>query len=171
MNRGILVVLCALLPALSQPAFTEESGTSKAAPPVDAELTVSAVRKLTEMRKEIALAEDRFVAKYNELNKERQYAIKCNDETYTGSRLNRRMCRPEFVADATGDETRGWLRGEVYSPASPVIATKNAGFRKNMLDIASKNPELVKLAQQHDDLEKRYNELLRHTLTGNSPNE
>ncbi len=113
-----LPLLFVALAALSQPAFTQESGTAKVAPPVDAEVTVSAIRQLAQLRKEMLVAEDRFIAKYNELNKEREYAISCTDEAHTGSRFLRRVCRPKFVANATGYEAREWFRNS-YSPPAP----------------------------------------------------
>jgi hypothetical protein len=159
MNRGAPIVLSLLLAALSQPAFTAE-------PAVDAEVNVSAVRKLAQMRKEIQTAEDRFLAKYNELNQERQYAIKCNQEAFTGSKFYRRVCRPEFVSAATRDEAVTWVRGNSFIPSALVMESKQAGFRQNMIALAEKSPELRRIAKERGDLEKRYEELLRRTVTG-----
>jgi len=166
-----LPLLFVAMAVLSQPAFAQQSGTTKVAPPVDAEVTVSAIRRLAELRKEMLAAEDRFIAKYNELNKEREYAITCNDEAHTGSRFLRRVCRPEFVSNATGYEARQWFRGSYSPPAPVIIESKTAGFRQNLLDLASHDAELRWLAVVHDDLKKRYDELLSRTVGAGSPNE
>ena len=171
MNRSTFFVLCASLAALSQPAFAEEAGTSNVGPPVDDEVTITATRKLTEMRKQIDEAEDRFLAKYNELNKERQYAIKCTEQAPTGSRFRRRVCVPEFVVDATLAEGQGWIGGYMVPDSAMVMQSKLGGFRKNMIDLAKKSPELSKLAAERAELEKRYGELLKRTLGGKNPNE
>ncbi len=166
-----LPLLFVALAALSQPAFAQESGTTKVAPSVDAEVTVSAIRRLAELRKEMLAAEDRFIAKYNELNKERQYAISCINEASTGSRFLRRVCRPEFVSNATGYEAREWFRNSYSPPAPVIIDSQRAGFRKNLLDLATQSADLRRFAVEHDDLKKRYDELLRRTVGASSPTE
>jgi hypothetical protein len=169
MNYLPLLTLAAAT-VLSTPAFPEEA-SQVGPPPVDAEVTVSAIQKLAELRKEIVVAEDRFIGRYNALNKDRQYAIKCNPEAFTGSRFYRRVCRPEFVADATGSEARGWFRGEPSAPAATMMESKKAGFRKNIISLYDNDADLRKLALEHDALQKRYDDLLRRTMTGKGVNE
>jgi hypothetical protein len=170
MSRSILVVLCALLMPLFQPAFAEQSGPGEAVPPVEGEVTVGAITRLAQLRKEIVVAEDRFLAKYNELNQVRQYAIKCSQEAVTGTSLYRRACRPEYVNTATADEAKGSLLGYYAPPAALVLASKKGGFRKNMLDLAMKSAELRQLEREHQNLQDRYDQLLRRTV-GASPKE
>ena len=161
----------AALSTLPQPAAAQDQGAGKAAPPVDAEVTVSAIRKLAELRKEIVLAEDRFLAKYNELNKDREYAITCTSEPFTGSRFYRRVCRPEFVGMATSVEAQTWLQGHYAPPSVMVMESKKDGFRKNMTNLYDKSAELRQLAQTRGELEKRYDDLLKRTVTGKGGSE
>src|SRR5689334_1403119 len=122
MKRRILFVLGAML---CSPGFAAEAPS-----PVESEVTVSAIRRLAEMRKEIALAEDRFLTKYNELNQVREYAITCTLEAPTGSRFERRICRPAYVGNATATEAKGWFFGYGTPAAQLVMASKRDDFRK-----------------------------------------
>ena len=141
----------------------------QAPPPID-EVTVGATRTLTELRKQIDLAQDRLISKYNELNKVPEFSIACEDNAPTGSRFLRHQCVARFSATATAGSSREFLngvRGEMGAgsmPSAMLIASKQRAFQKNMADIASKSPELRKLAQEHAGLEERYNQLLRNTL-------
>lgn len=157
MIRKFLAPACALLFALIPPAFAAD-------PAVSAEVTVRAKRELEKIRLEIDAAQDRFIDKYNELNKDPQYAMKCSDDARTGSRFTRHNCVPEFVNTATNAEARGALDNHVVPPAALVIASKRDGFQQNILNVASSSPELQNLAREHSDLQARYDKLLRRTI-------
>jgi len=164
MNRQLLVSACALLCALASPAFAADSTGSRVQAPVDGEVTVRATRKLAEIRKEIRAAQDRFIARYNELNTVREYAIACSEEAPTGSGFSRYACRPQYVNTATADEASEWVLGHFSIPSGTVTASKREGFRQNMLAVSSKSPELQKLAQDQVNLQARYDKLLRNTV-------
>ena len=157
MIRKFFVPACAALFTLLQPAFAADAT-------VTAEVTVRAKRELEKIRLEIDAAQDRFIARYNELNKDPQYAMKCNDEARTGSRFTHHHCVPEFVNTATNAEARAALDGHFAPPAALVTASKKDSFQKNMLDIASSSPELQNLAREYSDLQARYDKLLRRTI-------
>jgi hypothetical protein len=169
MSRGIFVVLCALSFALCRPAFTEEARGTEPAPHVDAEVSVTAQRQIDEMRKEVVAAEDRFLARYNELNQRREYKIICQRVTPTGTRFYHRECKPQFISDATEAEARGWLGGYSTPPSAMVISDKSPGFTKNMVDLVRKSPDLVKLANERAAAEKRYNDALKRAFSGEEP--
>jgi hypothetical protein len=164
MNRRLLVSACTLLYALASSSFAADSTDNQVQAPVDGEVTVRATRKLAEIRKEIREAQDRFVAKYNELNTVREYDITCNDEAPTGSRFVRYACRPRYVNTATAGEASEWLTGHFSMPSATVTSSEREGFRQNMLAVSSKSAELQKLAQDQVDLQARYDKLLRHTV-------
>ena len=157
MTRRFVAPLCALLFALAQPAVAADSTVS-------AEVTVRAKRELEKLRLEIDAAQDRFIARYNELNTRPQYAMKCNDEAPTGSRFTRHKCRPAFVESAANAEVRAVLDGHFAPPPAVVAASQRDGFQKNMLHIASSSPELQNLAREQSDLQARYDKLLRRTV-------
>lgn len=171
MNRGIFVVLCALLLAPCLPAFTEEAAkSSEPAPRVDAEVPIVGQRQLDQMRNEVIAAEDRFLAKYNALNKQRKYRISCFMVTSTGTRVSHRECRPEFVGDATQDQSSGWLDTYSTPPSKMVILEKSDGFAKNMAELVKNHPELAKLATERIAAETRYNDALKRRFSGEKPN-
>ena len=119
-------------------AFGGFAAASPAAdPPVTAEVTVRAKRELEKLRLQIDEAQDRFIDKYNELNKDPQYAMKCADEAHTGSRFTHHRCLPEFVNTATNAEARAALDGHFAPPAALVTASKRDGFQQNLLNVAS----------------------------------
>jgi hypothetical protein len=135
------------------------------------EVIVSATRTLTELRKEIDAAQDRLVAKYNELNQKPEFALSCDREAPTGSRFERHVCRAKFVDDAVGGHSRGFiegLRGESGgNPAlsgAVLMASKKSAFEKNMAALVNQSEELRTLAQTHAGLEGRYERILRNTF-------
>jgi hypothetical protein len=153
MNRVIPFLLCALLPALARADAT-----------VDDEVRVTAKRQLEAMRKEIVAAEDRFFAKYNELNTKREYRISCSSERPTGTLFNRRKCNPEFVTSATGGEARAWLGQYSMPPAFSVIDGKSAEYKKNAVDLVKKNPELLQLLLERHAAQMRYDEAVKRAF-------
>ena len=147
------------LPQTQGSGSAVEPDASDAAPPTD-EVIVSANRTLADLRKEIRLIQDLFLAKYNELNKVPEYTINCDDEAATGSRFREHVCRAKFVDNALRAE---WV-GQSIAPAALVMASKKEAFQKNMVDLASKSAELRELGQRRADLEERYNRVLRRAL-------
>lgn len=139
-------------------AVTVEPGSSEATPPID-EVIVSGTRTLADLRKEMRVLEDRFLAKYNELNKEPEFAINCAEEATVGSRFVNHVCRPKYVDTALRKEATG----EAFS-AAPLIAAKKTAFQKNMIDLTSKDEEMRKLARQNAGLQERYDQLLRRAF-------
>lgn len=128
---------------------------------VDAEVIVSATRTLAAMRKQILVAEDRFLAKYNSLNQVREFDVVCHDEAPTGSRLRVRSCRPKFIDKALEHEVQGKAG---LTRAATIMASKRDPFRKNMISLAAGNADLASLAQERADLENQYNRVLRRAF-------
>lgn len=64
---------------------------------------------LAKLAKEIRDSEKRFYKRYNELNKVRDYAIKCTTEASTGTRFTRTDCQPVFQDKAQEEEARQFL--------------------------------------------------------------
>src|SRR5262249_60839401 len=87
------------------------SESAQDAAPID-EIIVSGTRRLAEMRKEMVELEDRFLARYNELNKIPEFAINCYAEAAQNSRFLRRTCRPVFVDTAIMLDAQDWVRGK-----------------------------------------------------------
>jgi hypothetical protein len=111
------------------------------------QLDVNATRTLSELRREVVAAEDRFYAEYNELNDNDDFDVKCREDARTGTRLEVRICRAVYQEEAIregakeGLETMQCLRsnygkcGAVNSPPVPAavrIMALESDFQRNM---------------------------------------
>ena len=119
--------------------------------------------RLYEMREAIIKTEDRFFARYNELNKIQEFDIVCNKRASTGTVISQRVCRTRAVDTAQSDEARSLLLdvvqdgGSSHAPeASQVLLAKEPEYEANMLKILNSDRELKKLVKEHERLEQRY---------------
>jgi hypothetical protein len=137
------------------------------------EAVVQATRtQLREMRKQMVAVEDRFYARYNELNGNDNYDIHCAEETTAGTRLQLRHCRPVFEARAVETESIDYFlmlqkttnagapmpAGSIGPPVPAIheIEAQRPGFRSNMIEITTRHPELLDLLKERDKLARRY---------------
>jgi hypothetical protein len=149
-----------------QAAFAQQAPASKPAEPIE-EVEINAAReKLRDLRAELVRMEDQFYAKYNEMNKDDQYDVVCHMEARTGTILKSRVCRPVYENDATEAEARALLDGRSAPPASMVVLSKYPDFRKNMLDLMRKSPELRRVVKDREALEKRYQAVRKKKFEG-----
>jgi hypothetical protein len=187
---------------------------------------------LVKAAKDVQLAEQRFYARYNELNTRPKYAVKCYDEAATGTRFKQKYCKPVYQTNAEAAEAREFMtalgrgasagstsggssassgvmavggassgltggggpnlssQGDVtigvgngaMSAGAQIAGTAGASptlsgggtvaafvdiesgrpeFQKNVVDVASKSPELMKLLEEHEAARKRYDELYK----------
>ena len=133
-----------------------------------------AAERVGVLRKEIARAENAFYALYNQLNTDRQYDVICANDRPTGSKFEVRVCQPRYLEHAkqvaasermaaatrAGDSSGAAnSRGpDVGNAASPVAETgdRQQAFRRNMLEVLQKSPELQELGRKRDELQARY---------------
>lgn len=118
--------------------------------------------RLSELRQEMSRLEEEIYARYNDLNKIGKYEVLCSDYARTGTRLERRYCRPRFEDDAKTEEGRmvllarqqimdqRSLAASVQIPESPVlkILAEMPAFQKNMREIVEKDPQVQRLLQE-----------------------
>lgn len=142
--------------------------------PVSDEVVVQGERiRLHELRREAIAAEDRFFARYNELNKERRFDVHCAVETATGHRLSRRVCRPQYEIAAIqeagaegfrirqyvqdpGNNARGVIMPTPPVPAEVLIEAHRPDFQRHMQRMVSRNPELLQLLRERAQAEQRF---------------
>jgi hypothetical protein len=122
------------------------------------EVTVTAQR-LLELEVQIYKAEDRFYDEYNRVNKIPEFQTNCGVRTDGTTRMNYHTCTPRFVDDASEYYSHAILQGEDVGPPILTITTKMPAYRKHVHEIADKDPELVKKAQDFQNLTKQYAEL------------
>jgi hypothetical protein len=169
---------------------------------------------LVKLAKEVQLAEERFYARYNEINTRKKYAVRCYNEAATGTRFKQKYCKPVYETEAQATQGREFILalgrgasagstsgGAVASSGvmgvggasggggigagsglqtgaqanSTASSAPNMGgttteafvdidsgrpdFQKNVMEVASKSPELTKLLQEHAAARKRYDDL------------
>jgi hypothetical protein len=151
-------------------------------PPLEQVIVEATRDTLAKLGKEVQQSEYRFYERYNELNENPDYAIKCSHETSTGTRFRRVACEPVFkskaeqveardfiVAFGGGDHVSGMtgappgppVAGGTFGPATLATAAGRPGFRKNMIEVTTRSPELTRMAQEHAALWKRFYTLYR----------
>jgi hypothetical protein len=188
--RTALVLACLAMPvaATEQPATAPDSSRSEA---ID-EVLVRGTR-LRELRAEIVAAEDRFYARYNELNKVDDFDIACAEDAHTGTRIPRRRCFTKVQQDAKaqhGLEVLQMFQQQSGSgPADPSQSdARSAGmtavgrppntdpvavwearfdeYRDNMLYLMKMHPELRRMAREAEKAQRRYDDEHRRRLRG-----
>ena len=74
------------------------------------QVTVEATRdNVVKLEKQVKMTELKFYELYNTLNKNRDYAIDCEDTPATGTRFKRSNCQPVFKSKAEQEEARQFL--------------------------------------------------------------
>jgi len=166
--------------------------------PIDT-VTVEATREnVAKLARQVKMAQMNFYELYNQINKDRDYAIECEEAAPTGTRFKQTTCQPKFKSNAQAEEARQFLiafsgggsdqatgtPGGVYGPhglmpmpppaapggsyAAALGDAHRPTFQKHVQELTEKNPKLMKAAQEHADLWKRYYRLYRQ-LNGASP--
>jgi len=123
-------------------------------------------KRLYEMRQDIIKAEDKFWAKYNELNTNDDYDVHCTIDVPTGTRFKYRVCRPVYYAKAQENEARSFITGE-YAPPADLVAVEHAvDYEDTALAVINAHPELRKLVREREELERRYEETRKKRFKG-----
>jgi hypothetical protein len=133
----------------------------------------------SKVRNEMTKAEKQYIDLYNKLNEVEEFDISCTENRATGTTFVNRVCQPRYLtrakeksatermqaAVAAGESTgQANSRGPDVGAASvgggaTVVMDKNEAFRKNLLEVLQKSPELQELARKRDELQARYREL------------
>ncbi len=141
-----------------------------------------------ELLQQLVNVENRFYERYNELNDNDDFDVNCTREAPIGTRLQGRSCRAVYQEKAErteGQESYWWyfhtmdlgaasggIMGRERQPARAVsppapamlaILARRDEFRKTMVEVTSRNPELVRLLQERAELVKRYEAGLRRS--------
>ena len=119
---------------------------------------------LWQLRQAIIEAENRFYERYNELNSNDDFDVKCRVEARTGTRLTTRTCRPLYQEDAVQEGAKQAVelrqgfqsyRGEALLgatsppvPAAIKILARRPEFERNMRNVVRKHPELTALLRE-----------------------
>jgi hypothetical protein len=142
------------------------------------EVTVNGERvKIEAMRKQIVQLEDRFYDRYNELNTVDDFDIHCIEEAKTGTRFIKRSCRAVYQEAALAEEGQAAFRilqrfrgpGPAVAdsgppvPATVTIERRLPDYKKNLEEVARRDPELTRLLEERGKLIERYEAALKGT--------
>ena len=115
------------------------------------EIVVYGEKSLTQLRLELHRAEDKAYALFNSLNSDDEYDIHCYREAQIGSHIKRRICRPNYVSQATSEEARNLLRGQPGTSAWARTRQKDKVLRENMEALVVERPEFFKALSEFSD--------------------
>src|SRR3982751_3474558 len=107
-RKWISIVMAATWLAAPLCGAAQRAATATASSQESEEVVVRGTR-LYELRAAIIAAEDRFYARYNELNKVDDFDIECTVEAPTGTRFKQRTCRTNVQLTALRDYGRDYV--------------------------------------------------------------
>jgi hypothetical protein len=178
--HGIVIALWFAFATISPAA--QSSGTTAAAPPTEMEEIVVRAPRLYELRAAIVKAEDRFYARYNELNKVDDFDVECKVDAPTGTKFKQRGCLTRVQLKAQKEQGSEFLQmiqdkaagaeGTPVRGAPPTTDPDTAmlarypEYKMNVLYLLKMNPELRRLVRERDEAEKRYNDELKKRFKG-----
>ncbi len=180
--RGIVIVmLISLCPCV---AAASEPGTNAHTPMDVLDEALITGKRLPELRAAVIAAEDRMLARYNELNQDDDLDIECFEYTRTGTRISYRYCQLKLQARAQRKDSSEFLQfmraaDTPNGGASPMpevgiwlagiwLAERSEDYRKNLVKLLQDDPGLRELVVQRAEALRRY-EAERRSVKGGSP--
>lgn len=138
----------------------------------------AAADSAAKLRSESARVEKQYIELYNKLNTDPQFEIVCRNERPTGSNFATRVCRTRYLLDAMQSSASERMRGAISTNATSTPANAagpsggieltgtglpsqpelDAAFKKNLLAMQAKSPELQALGARRDELQKQLDE-------------
>jgi hypothetical protein len=138
--------------------------------------------RLRDLQAAVVKAEDRFYARYNELNKNDDFDIECRVEAPLGSKIPRRLCLTKVQLQAKTAYGREFLQslqdmtrvpggsGGVGKPPdtnpAAIWGARYEEYRANMLSLLNNYPELRRLAGEGEAARKRFDDEYKRRLKG-----
>lgn len=84
-------------------------------------------RRLTELRLEVDMAQERAYEIFNEINSNDEFDVYCREEGRTGTRSTRRVCRAQFERRISADAAREYMAALAWTcPADAMGAIDTA---------------------------------------------
>jgi hypothetical protein len=149
-TRLLVPTVCSL--GIIDVAFAQETGNDGDGyeTPIQADEEVVVVgRSLGDLRRQIQLAQEAVFAKFNEINSDDAFDVRCRRVTPTGTHISQRVCEPNFWRDAQAEAAEEMLRSG--APAEMFLAPARVQGQKMA-------EELRRLAYE----DKEFNETLAH---------
>ena len=126
------------------------------------EVIVYGKKSLTRLRAELHLAEENVFEMFNSLNSSDEFDIHCVDQSQAGTRIKRRVCKPNYAKDLRSQATQRWLNsgdanttdGQNFVPMSAQIQAKEKQLRAEMELLVMQHPEFLEAVAEYDRARK-----------------
>ena len=124
------------------------------------EIVVVAPRPVFRIRYEIVKADEALFDKFNALNDDREFNVRCKWQTTGISRLRQHVCQPSFARRINENEWRRngdelFLSPQLNVPRGE-LRRKYREFRARMVELAEADPELQELIFKRAHLEREH---------------
>lgn len=108
------------------------------------EIVVYGDKSLAALRQDVYRAEEGFWEAFSAINDRDEFDVRCFEETPTGTRIRRHVCRANFVVDATSAEYERWKDSSpvIVQDAQTVIMSKRREFEEIVTRLILANPQL-----------------------------
>ena len=195
MRRAWLPVLTTLVCLATQPCIAAQP-PAVPDPTTDVidEIVVRGAR-LRDLRAAIVAAQDRFYARYNDVNQADEFDIDCAEDIHTGQRIPQRRCFTKVQREAMAQNGREVVEmfqhqamsvlavpGLLASEPGPTGMTaagrppntdpqvvwlaRYAEYRQNMLYLLKAHPDLERMARDAEKAQRRYDGEYKRRLKG-----
>ena len=154
-----IVLFCSALAAAAQESDQANPGNAAATGVTD-EIIVRGTSR-TALRAQIELAEDAIFDRFNEINSDDEFDIRCRLEVRTGTRIPQRVCQANFWRTAlaeSGEATVRMLQGS--SDVNESLYRAQALYKTRLLE-----EEMTRLANEDKELLSALGRLQQLTTT------
>jgi len=121
------------------------------------EVIVYGSKPLIKLKHEMYRAEETLYSTFNSFITDDDFKIRCRKEAITGSKIKRRVCRPNFVGNLLAEATQMMMWGQGYVYPAAKIQEGNERLLAIMTETALEQPEmlnaLVKYTEARETLE------------------
>jgi prepilin-type processing-associated H-X9-DG protein len=121
---------------------------------------------LHQMQQRVEDIEDHFNEVYNQLNTRHEFDVHCVSQAPTMSNIRRRLCKPVYVDDAERAGTVAFLDGHAAPVADLVIQMRRDEYRRNLLEVVKRSPQLQQLLRERAEAAARYRRVAKERFKG-----
>jgi hypothetical protein len=152
-------------------ARTVEATVRSAASELEEVIVSGKLDKLSDVQKAMIDAEDRFWARYNELNKNPNYDVTCRNEAEIGTRLKTRQCEAGYVSEGKRRDALGLFQGyheanvHLQSEAG-IIAPGQDELKRRVLANTQDDQVALRALVERFMLQDRYEQLRKKKFDG-----
>ncbi len=145
--RRVHVTGATLLLALSPAGLCQTPPDSKAEPASSdtiEEIIVYGYKSLGRLRIDMYKAEVKFFDLFNAFNSDNEFDIHCRQESRTGTRIKKRVCKPNYMDEIIEHETQSALRSGIrYRYPVALIRRKDTLLQTELDNALSEQPTMA----------------------------